>query len=201
MPSARARGFCACTGAPTAALPARLRVTATRTHEMAFIWCRLWPSLRPKRTAYQTEGTMLRSSTRTIPLCVGLSFVLAGTAVGCGDDDDSPLDRDGSADASEDGGGEREDAGGGDKDSGMDSSTPPRDASMPPGEFMIRGVTGSGDEVADAWLLNATTPRLDWTASDGVQRYEATIFEDDGDTVACESVELVEDEVSTSFPE
>ena len=138
---------------------------------------------------------MLRSSTRTIQF-IGLSLV-AGTAVGCGDDDDAVRDRDGSADASDDGGNARGDAGR-DKDGGMDGGTR-GDASMPPGAFMIRGVTGSGDEVADGWLLNGTSPELEWTASDGVQRYEATILEEEYYDGEWTDTSLVANDVQIKF--
>ena len=119
----------------------------------------------------------------------------------CGDDDDDALGGRGDGGDAGEGSGHGKNDGGG--PGGMDGGRPDAgDAASGPalGEFSILGVTGPDDDSVDAWLQGGTSaPVINWQASKGAKGYEVTIYEEDGKTVKCDSVDAAAGATSAAF--
>lgn len=59
-----------------------------------------------------------------------------------------------------------------------------------PGAFSITGATGGVDTLADQYLEDGINPKVSWSASGGATSYDVTIYEVDGNTLKCATVNV-----------
>ena len=69
-----------------------------------------------------------------------------------------------------------------------------------PSTFNITGVTGGEDIIKDNQLTFGSWPTINWNDSDGEDRYDVTIYEDDNTTIKCATESAVIDSEQLSFP-
>jgi hypothetical protein len=76
----------------------------------------------------------------------------------------------------------------GNVDTGAGSGTSITVDNSAPGTFSISGITGGSDSTLDANLNTSLYAVVDWTASTGATSYDVTIYQNDGVTVQCATV-------------
>jgi len=70
------------------------------------------------------------------------------------------------------------------------------DDELPLGSFSVSGITAaSGDSTSDAFLVNATSPKVNWSASTNATSYDVTIYDSTGNSVVC----ATQNTTSTNF--